>query len=181
MQGIIFNALEEFVLDAADMEVWNDVIEQSQVASGGAYTAGVLYDDAEIVALASTLCDKLGVSLADGLKLFGKFLFGFLLNRGPIELKEYKDTQSLLADLEDVIHKDVKRIHPDAYTPFFEFRRSNDNEGELIYRSDRKMCAVAEGLVEGAAEHFGQQVSMVHTHCTHNGDNDCHWQLSFQS
>lgn len=68
MQGIIFNALEEFVLDAADMEVWNDVIEQSQVASGGAYTAGVLYDDAEIVALASTLCDKLGVSLADGLE-----------------------------------------------------------------------------------------------------------------
>ena len=179
MQGIIFNALEEFVLENADMEVWNEVIETSKVPNEGAYTAGVSYNDEEIVALASALSDKLGVSLEDGLKLFGEFLFGFLLSRGPIEIKSYNNVQTLLADLEDVIHRDVKRIHPDAYTPFFEFKPSNEVTGELIYRSKRKMCAVAEGLIQGAANHFGQDVSMDHVECVHKGNDDCRWILQF--
>lgn len=179
MQGIIFNALEEFVLENADMEVWNSVIDDSQVPNAGAYTAGVSYDDAEIVALASTLCDKLGVTLKDGLHLFGKFLFGFLLNRGPIELKDYQDTQTLLSELESVIHRDVKRLHPDAYTPFFEYRITDKNNGELIYRSKRKLCAVAEGLIHGAAEHFNQTVALDHDQCMHDGHEECHWNVRF--
>ena len=56
MQGIIFNALEEFVLETADMEVWNSVLESSDLKSGGVYTSGVNYEDAEIVSLATNLC-----------------------------------------------------------------------------------------------------------------------------
>lgn len=179
MQGIIFNALEEFVLENADMEVWNSVIEDSKVESGGAYTSGVSYDDAEIVALATSLCEKLDLPLTDGLRVFGDFLFDFLLNRGPIELKDYKTAQALLIDLEDVIHRDVKRINPEAYTPFFEYTPKTDSTGELIYRSKRKMCSVAEGLIQGAARHFSQSVSFQHHHCTHNGDEDCQWTLEF--
>lgn len=179
MQGIIFNALEEFVLENADMEVWNSVIEDSKVASGGAYTSGVSYDDAEIVALATDLCGKLNVPLTDGLKLFGGFLFEFLLSKGPIEVGEYKTTQTLLAELESVIHRNVKRIHPDAYTPFFEYTPHSENSGDLIYRSKRKLCMVAEGLVQGAATYYGQTVAFDHHHCTHNGDENCQWTLIF--
>jgi hypothetical protein len=179
MQGIIFNALEEFVLENADMEVWNDVIEMSNVPSEGAYTAGVNYSDDEIVALASSLCEKLGVPLTDGLRLFGEFLFGFLLSRGPIELKDYQNAQSLLTDLENVIHRDVKRIHPDAYTPFFEYIPKDGNSGELIYRSKRKLCAVAEGLINGEAKHFSQKLDMKHSQCVHNSDEKCVWTLQF--
>jgi len=179
MQGIIFNALEEFVLENADMEVWNSVIEDSKVASGGAYTSGVSYDDAEVVALATNLCEKLGVALNDGLKMFGEFLFGFLLSKGPIEVGNYQTTQMLLAELESVIHRNVKRIHPDAYTPFFEYTPQSENSGELIYRSKRKLCVVAEGLIQGAAKHYGQTVAFDHFHCTHNGDENCQWVLIF--
>ena len=179
MQGIIFNALEEFVLENADMEVWNSVIEDSKVPSGGAYTSGVSYDDAEIVALATTLCEKLNLPLNDGLKVFGEFLFGFLLNRGPIEVKDYISAQPLLADLESVIHRGVKRIQPDAYTPFFEYKPTTETTGELVYRSKRKLCPVAEGLIQGAAKNFSQTVSCDHHHCTHNGDEDCRWTLTF--
>ena len=179
MQGIIFNALEEFVLENADMEVWNSVIDDSGVANGGAYTAGVTYEDAEIVALASTLCEKLGLPLNDGLKVFGEFLFGFLLNRSPIELKSYDTPQSLLEDLEGVIHRDVKRIHPEAYTPFFEYTPKSDNEGELIYRSKRKLCPVAEGLIQGLAKHFSKEVVLTHTQCMHDDNEECKWNVNF--
>ena len=99
MMGIVFNALEDFVLETADMETWNAVIDASDLKSGGVYTFGATYDDNEIVCLATNLCDQLGVSLEDGLTLFGQYLFGFLINKGPVELQEYEDTQSLLTNL----------------------------------------------------------------------------------
>lgn len=179
MQGIIFNALEEFVLENADMETWNDVIDDSGVKNSGAYTAGVSYEDSEIIALAKTLCDKLNLSLEEGLRVFGEFLFGFLLNRGPIELKQYTDSQSLLAELESVIHRDVKRVHPEAYTPFFEYEKSSDNTGVLVYRSKRKLCFIAEGVITGLAKHFNQHIEMQHTSCMHNGSEQCSWDIVF--
>ena len=179
MQGIIFNALEEFVLENADMEVWNSVIEDSGVASGGVYTSGVSYDDSEIVALASTLCNKLGLELNEGLKVFGEFLFSFLVNGVSIELRDYDKSQSLLADLEDVIHRDVKRIHPEAYTPFFEYLPSSESKGELIYRSKRKLCPVAEGLIYGLAKHYSQKVTLSHSQCMHDDHDECKWDVVF--
>lgn len=179
MQGIIFNALEDFVLEKADMELWNSIIEDSEVASGGAYTFGVNYDDAEIVALATTLCEKLGVSLQDGLVLFGEYLFDYLVERGPIELQSYKNTQVLLTELEDVVHKDVKRIHPEAYTPFFHYEPNTESQGELKYQSKRQLCAVAAGLVKGAAKHYKQSVELEHTQCMHDGHDECIWKLTF--
>lgn len=179
MQGIIFNALEEFFLETADMEVWNSVLESSDLKSGGVYTSGVNYEDAEIVSLATNLCEKLDIPLVDGLKLFGKYLFGFLLNRGPIELGNYPNAQALLENLENVVHRDVKRIHPDAYTPFFVYTPVNDSEGELSYLSKRKLCFVAEGLLTGAAEHYGQTVQMNHYECMHGGAEKCKWKVKF--
>lgn len=179
MQGIIFNALEEFVLENASMEVWNEVLDTSQVKSGGVYTAGMSYNDEEILALATSLCDVLKIPLHDGLKLFGEFLFGFLLSRGPVELNDYANSQSLLTELESVIHRDVKRVHPDAYTPLFEYTPKTDTTGLLTYFSKRKLCVVAEGLLKGAAKHFEQEVELTHTECMHDNFEKCKWDVSF--
>lgn len=179
MQGIIFNALEEFVLENATMEVWNDVLDVSQVESGGVYTAGMNYNDEEIIALASSLCEALKIPLQDGLKLFGEFLFDFLLSKGPIELNDYANTPGLLVELESVIHRDVKRVHPDAYTPLFEYTPQTDSTGQLTYFSKRKLCVVAEGLLAGAAKHFGQKVELKHTECMHENFEKCKWEVSF--
>lgn len=179
MQGVIFNAIEEFTIDLGGMELWNQILDEAAVKSGGIYTFGKTYDDQEIVDLAVTLCKSINVELDKGLHLFGKFLFTYLLDKGNVHIKDYPNTQSLLSELEDVIHRDVERLHPNAYTPFFEFTKIDENSGELIYRSKRKLCQVAEGLVEGAADHYGQNVVMSHTQCMHRNDDDCHWTLTF--
>lgn len=179
MMGIVFNALEDFVLETADMETWNAVIDASDLKSGGVYTFGVTYDDNEIVSLATNLCDQLGVSLEDGLTLFGQYLFGFLINKGPVELEEYEDTQSLLTNLENVVHRDVKRIHPNAYTPFFKYTAETHDTGTLVYSSKRQLCVVAGGLLQGAAKYYGQSVEMEHVECMHDGADNCKWQVSF--
>lgn len=180
MQGIIFNALEEFVIETAGMALWNDVIEASRVSSAGVYTAGMAYDDEEIIALASTLCHKLGIPLSQGLNMFGEYLFTFLLTRGPIEIQEYNRSQTLLMDLERVIHSDVRRIHPHSYTPFFEYKEIDDSNGVLIYRSKRQLCFIAEGVIQGLAKHFNQSVQLTHTQCMHDHHAECIWNVSFK-
>lgn len=180
MQGIIFNALEEFVLENADMATWNAVIDKSQVASKGVYTSGVNYDDSEIVSLATQLCSELSIPLEDGLKLFGEFLFSFLMNNGPIELGQYDNAQTLLENLDGVVHRDVKRLHPDAYTPFFSYEPVDKETGKLTYFSRRKLCMVAEGLLKGAAKHYGQSVSLNHSKCMHQGADKCCWDIKFE-
>jgi hypothetical protein len=179
MHGIIFNAFEEFVLEKASMDVWNQVLDDSAVASGGVYTAGAVYDDSEIVMLATALCDILKLPLNDGLKVFGEFLFVFLLSRGPIKLQGYKNTQRMLLGLESVVYRDVRRVHPDAYTPLFEYTPTSKNCGELTYYSKRNLCIVAEGLLSGAAKHYNQTVSVEHTECMHNDFVRCKWNVTF--
>ncbi len=179
MQGIIFNALEEFVLENASMEVWNQVLDDSELASGGIYTAGAVYDDSEVLKLATSLCRILKLPINDGLKLFGTFLFGFLLKNGPIEIQVYKNTQALLVELESVVHRNVKRLHPDAYTPLFEYIPTTRQSGELTYYSKRKLCIVAEGLLTGAANNYHQTVSVEHTECMHDGFERCKWNVTF--
>ncbi len=179
MQGIIFNALEEFVLENASMEVWNKVLDDNELASGGIYTAGAVYDDSEVLKLATSLCRILKLPINEGLKLFGTFLFDFLLKRGPAELQVYKNTQALLLELESVVHRDVKRVNPDAYTPLFEYIPITKHSGELTYYSKRKLCTVAEGLLTGAAKNFNQTVSLEHIECMHDGFERCKWNVIF--
>ncbi len=179
MQGVIFNALEEFVLDRANMEVWNEVLDASQVESGGVYTAGMNYKDEEVLALASALCEALKIPLNEILRLFGEFLFSFLLSRGHVELNEYRNSQALLMELESVIHQDIKRVHPDAYTPLFEYIPLTENTGQLSYFSKRKLCMVAEGLLAGAANFFHQEVKIIQTECMHENFEKCRWDVTF--
>jgi len=179
MQGIIFNALAEFVEKTADMETWNDILDESHVPSGGVYTSGGTYDDEEITTLAVMICNKLNIELEQGLTAFGKFLFSYLVERGPVEIKDYPDTQTMLKELDSVVHSEVRRIHPDAYTPFFEYIETDAKTGELMYRSNRRLCVVAEGLLQGAAEYYGQNLAMQHNECVHRGAEDCRWQLQF--
>ncbi|MFT6261284.1 MAG: hypothetical protein ACJA0E_000605 [Bermanella sp.] len=179
MQGIIFNALEEYVLEKAGMELWNSVIDDSKVASGGIYTARGKYDDAEIIALTTTLSEKLALSLNDCLNIFGEFLFNYLVDRGPIKVKDYTNLQSLLSELESVIYGGVKLINPDTYTPLLEYIPRDENSGELVYRSNRQLCPIAEGVIKGLAKHYYPSIIFSHTQCMHDDYESCKWNLIF--
>lgn len=179
MQGVVFNALADFVEETAGMAVWNEAIDSSKLLSEGAFTAGQTYPDEDLVTLAIFVANKLELELPDALRAFGKFLFGFLMERGPIEVRDYPNAQKLLEELDGVIHSEVQRLNPEAYTPFFEYVPTSETAGNLTYRSKRKMCVVAEGLIQGAADYYQQQVEMVHDSCVHAGDDDCRWRLTF--
>lgn len=179
MQGIIFNVLADFVIENHGMEVWNDIIEKSAVPSGGSYTSGATYADDEVVALALTIADRLGVSVTDALRAFGEYLFPQLMSRGPVQVQEYNGLSDLLINLDNTVHSEVKRVSPEAYLPFFVFKLAS-NRGHLVYKSKRKMCAVAEGLLLGAAKFYNEKIEYEHIKCMHKGHDQCEWNITFQ-
>lgn len=178
MQGIIFNVLADFVIEHHGMALWNDILQESAVPSGGSYTSGATYADEEAVALAGVIAQKLGITPEDALRAFGEYLFPQLLSRGPVQMREYGNLAQLLTNLDSTVHAEVKRVSPEAYLPAFNFTL-NAAQGKLIYRSKRKMCPVAEGLLQGAANYFKEKIQLRHTRCMHHGHEQCEWDIDF--
>ena len=82
--------------------------------------------------------------------------------------------------INSIIHPEVRKLYPGADTPDFDFDTSSDEVLIMNYRSKRKLCALAEGFVEGAATHFGETVTIQHPLCLHRGDACCRLELSFK-
>ena len=47
------------------------------------------------------------------------------------------------------------------------------------YRSPRKMCSFAEGLLLGAADHFGERLTIAQPACMKRGDDHCVLEITF--
>ena len=47
------------------------------------------------------------------------------------------------------------------------------------YRSPRKMCSFAEGLLLGAADHFAERLTIEQPFCMKRGDPQCVLECTF--
>ena len=66
-----------------------------------------------------------------------------------------------------------RKIHRAADPPEFVFTHVGDDELLIEYRSRRGLCALADGMLGGAASYFGEQATVQHETCTHRGDDVC--------
>ncbi len=55
----------------------------------------------------------------------------------------------------------------------FEFGDAVPGALELVYRSPRRLCWLAEGFMLGAADHYGEVVVLEQSSCLHLGDDCC--------
>ena len=67
----------------------------------------------------------------------------------------------------------MKKLNPDALLPEFEFLSETPNQLTFHYQSPRKLCFFCEGIVQGLAEHTGQEVKVSQTECEHEGGQRC--------
>ena len=172
MKGLIFNLLEEVVVAEHGDDVWDGILETAGLE--GAYTAVGSYADGEFVALLTALSTALARTPEELLRWFGAKAIPMLALRYPIFFEGHTSTQSFLLTLNNVIHAEVRKLYADADVPVFEFDSPN-GDGTLIvgYRSARRLCALAEGFIDGAAAHFGERVAIEQSRCMHRGDESC--------
>lgn len=160
MKGMVFTEFLEMVEVKFSPEMVDDIIDDSELASGGAYTAVGTYDHQEMVQLVTALSQRSALPVTDLMHVFGEHLLGRFYAMHPDFFSEIRSSLDFLEGIETYIHTEVRKLYPDAQLPQFECVRSADGL-QMVYRSPRHFGDLAEGLIRGAIAHFGDQVDMA--------------------
>ena len=179
MKGIVFIFLNRLVEEKYGLALWDTILETVQPKSNGIYTSGKTYPDNEIVDLVSKLSELSRHSIHDLLHVFGHYMFAQLSVLYPDFLKT-KDLKSLLLSVDSVIHKEVNKLYPDANVPKFTYEEPNSNTLIMVYSSARKLCPLAIGLIEGAADHYCESISHYQESCMLDGASECRIRITFK-
>ena len=171
MKGIIFSLLEDVVTTHFDADAWDDMVDASAVS--GSYSAIGSYGDAEFVSLLQQLPAGAGENNQARLRWFGQRAMARLAERYSVFFEGHITTLTFLPTLNDVIHPEVRKLYPGADVPVFGFEDGDDGAMTLTYRSHRRLCALAEGFIAGAAHVFGETASVHQDQCALEGADEC--------
>jgi hypothetical protein len=160
MKGIVFTSLLRMVEEAHGFDMVDTLIEKADLPSGGIYTAVGTYDHAEAVSLMAVLSEETGVTIPELLKVFGEYLFGVFVAGYPEFLEGVVDPLGFLERVEFYIHREVRKLYPDAVLPGFTCRRLSPHKLEMIYSSGRHLEDLCEGLISGSMKFFKKEFSI---------------------
>lgn len=160
MKGLVFTEFLEMVESKWGLATVDRVIQGAALPNNGAYTSVGTYPHGEMIRLVIALEKESGIPFPVLLKSFGEALFGGLSKNYPHLIEGVDDCLSLLHHIEDIIHVEVKKLYPESNPPMFEGERLDKDTLKLRYTSHRSMADVAEGLIIGCSNHFGDQLSI---------------------
>jgi len=107
------------------------------------------------------------------LRWFGRQAMPLLAKRYPAFFATHDDARSFLLTLNNIIHPEVRKLYPGARPPVFDFDTSSTDLLAIGYNSSRRLCALAEGFMHGAADYYGQPLNVAQVQCMHHGADRC--------
>lgn len=161
MKGVVFTEFLDMVEQRFSADMADDIIDDAQLPSGGAYTAVGTYPHEEMVAMVVALSRRSGIAVADLIRAFGQHLFGRFVQAYPVFFNGVNDTFGFLAGIEDIIHAEVLKLYPDAQLPRFVVERHDARQLVLLYQSPRHFEDLAEGLMLGCVNHLGEAIEVA--------------------
>lgn len=156
MKGMLFRAYMDFAQTVLSPEMVDAMLSDDGLSSGGAFTSVGNYPHSDLMQMNRTLAEELGITAGQALCDFGIFLFPALATTHVSITSQVPTLEALLLNIEDIIHRDVRKIYPDARPPMFSVVQHNPGHSvTLEYASDRAMAELAQGILIGALRHFG--------------------------
>jgi hypothetical protein len=177
MKGVVFNLLEKTVATEFGEDSWDNLLDAAGL--DGSYTSLGSYSDSDLFKLIDAASATLGIVGSDVVRWFGRTALPLLADLYPQFFEPHQATRSFVLTLNDIIHPEVRKLYPGADVPVFDFDTSSDEVLVVGYASPRKLCAFAEGLIEGAAAHYGQSVEIEQPLCMNRGDPKCVLRMRF--
>lgn len=160
MKGIVFTEFLDFVSAHHGEDMVDDIIESSDLSSGGAYTSVGTYDHVEMVALCQALAARIKEPVEEIIKQFGIHLSDTFAKAYTAFFSRCNHFFDFLESIEAHIHKEVHKLYPDAELPTFKVKERSDSALVMDYQSPRHFGALAEGLIVGTAKQFGVKVQV---------------------
>lgn len=153
---MVFTEFIEFVEKEFGFEMSDQIITQSDLKSGGVYTAVGTYDFQEMLNLLITLNKKTNIPLNDLLQTFGKHLFFRFVQMYPHFIDRTKSLFHFLSGIDHYIHVEVLKLYPDAELPTMTIEERTDDHIVIDYKSERKLAYFALGLFQSATAYFNE-------------------------
>ena len=160
MKGIVFTEFLEMVEARYSADVVDQILDDSNLPSGGIYTSVGTYDHREMITLLTELGRHTGLDNDALLRGFGEYLFGRFAGLYPEFFGATNHALTFLSKVDDYIHVEIRKLYPDAELPEFECHSPRGGELRMTYRSERPFAALAEGLIRGCIAHYGQTVDV---------------------
>ncbi|MBX2817805.1 MAG: heme NO-binding domain-containing protein [Saprospiraceae bacterium] len=160
MKGIVFTEFLDLVEEKFGLMTLDEIIEKSDLPSGGSYTAVGTYEFQEMLQLVTNLSAVTGVSVDDLLMTYGEHFFKVLEKSYPHFLEQYQDPLGLLSSIESHIHVEVRKIYPDAELPKFEVLDLTESTLVMMYRSSRALYKFGLGLMHSTFAYFGEKAEI---------------------
>jgi hypothetical protein len=176
MKGIVFNLLEQLVARDFGEDTWDALLGASSLQ--GAYTSLGNYPDEDLAKLVSAAADALSIPADDVVVWFGRNALPLFAERYPQLFAPHDSARSFVLTLNDIIHPEVRKLYPGADVPEFDFEL-RDEVLTMGYRSPRRLCSFAEGLLLGAADHYNERLTFAQPSCMKRGDDRCVLELAF--
>lgn len=164
MKGFIFTHFLEMVEAEHGYDMVDQLLTESELPSGGIYSAVGTYHYREMQILVERLSAKVHQPTGELYYQFGRYFFRVFEQHYDVFLRKQTNTLDLLAVLDDYIHVEVRKLYPEAELPQFKSRRLAPDQLELIYISERRMSAFAKGLIERCLRYYEEKgdISMEH-------------------
>lgn len=160
MKGMVFTEFIELVERTYSPALADQMIDECNLPSGGAYTAVGNYDHREMVSLVVALHRHSGLPVDQILRWFGENLFISLSTGFPAFFEGKTHAFDVLKGIESVIHTEVRKLYPDAELPVFHVEQPDERTLVLDYHSPRCMDDLAHGLIKACLAHFPQAISL---------------------
>ncbi len=160
MKGMIFTELEDMVDKIYGPDMMQDVIDECDLPSKGAYTFAGTYDYNELITLVSVLSKKLNIPFKDLIFKYAHHLFYRFHDLMPQFFEKPKNSFDFLESVDDYIHVEVRKLYPEAELPKFETLRVEDHKMIVTYLSKRPFSDFAEGLLYGCIDFYEEKISV---------------------
>jgi Haem-NO-binding len=161
MKGVVFTEFLEMVEERFSEQMADRIIENSELASGGAYTTVGTYDHGEMIQLVSRLSEETKIPADELLRSFGIHLFGRFHVMFPKYFEGISSSFDFLQMVDRYVHVEVLKLYPDAELPSFDCDASQPGCLRMTYRSSRPFAPLAEGLIRGCVGHYGEAVDIA--------------------
>jgi hypothetical protein len=171
MQGVIFDELEKYAMSLVGQAGMVRIRDQTGRPDG--YRLDATYPDEEVVVIIQCVVEATGRPLEQIVQEFGTALVPGLLDVYGFLVNPRWSFMDFLLNTESVIHRGVKLHSPHAQPPALQVERAGPGSVAITYRSERRLCALAKGIIHGAATHYGVEVTISEERCMLRGDPEC--------
>lgn len=177
VRGVMFNLLEQFVLESWGADAYEGIVDRCGPASDGPFVSVLEYPDGVFFTQVEATAGQLGTSLSRTLEAFGRWCAPVLVSRYPGAVDGHRDAHACILALPQFLHLEIRKLAPETGPPPLKCD-GEAPQASVTFVAARGLCALVRGLLHGLAKHFGEAVAFEHDTCNARGAAVCRLSLA---